>query len=174
MLFWYGFFSASLLLTYTLHCPSLIDPGLTQGNIYTYSCGSCPFILKDRVHFSIDPTVPLISLRFPDHTLISILFTTEEWFPCFAPVFWFIFLWNCEHRKQIKIYKKGNVHNRIHTYIVRSHSEQLDVSSYLKYCVEKYSLANEMWIRFLACRECYRRGTSLSLQEICRVVFLKT
>ena len=63
---------------------------------------------------------------------------------------------------------------RIHPYSVSSHSKQLDVSSYLKYCVEKDSLGNEMWIRFLACRECYRRGKSLSLQEICGVVFLKT
>lgn len=47
---------------------------------------------------------------------------------------------------------------RIHPYIVSSHSEQLDVSSYLEYCVEKDSLANEMWIRFLACRECYRNS----------------
>lgn len=45
---------------------------------------------------------------------------------------------------------------RIHPYIVSSHSEQLDVSSYLEYCVEKDSLVNEMWIWFLACRECYR------------------
>jgi len=40
--------------------------------------------------------------------------------------------------------------------------------------IEKDSLVNEMWIWFLACRECYRRGKSLSLQEICGVVFLKT